>query len=255
MPKEPQEKIPSSQQRGVVVMFDVERAFGFIRPDGAKDGEEKDVFVHVRNVEGHKNLHPGQRVSYHLTRTDKGPAAINVQAGSVLGIPYLKYSLIGLGTALLLLFGLAFALDRPTSFALWLVMWVAALSLVTFGIYGYDKAQAQGSGPRVPEAVLHLLGSAGRHAGRLYRHAHVPPQDQQTVVSDRLLAHRCRAACGAGDPAADSFHPVVQPDDTKLSGRIHVRVPAILSPCPRVSVSPCLRVCGHTPRASRSAGS
>src|SRR5512136_299498 len=137
MPKETQEKIPSGQQRGVVVMFDGERAFGFIRPDGVKEGENKDVFVHVRNVEGHKSLHPGQRVSFHLTRTDKGPAAINVQAGSVLGIPYLKYSLIGLGTALLLLFGLASAMNRPTSFALWLVMWVSALSLVTFGIYGY----------------------------------------------------------------------------------------------------------------------
>jgi len=165
MPKETQEKIPSGQQRGVVVMFDAERGFGFIRPDGVKEEEEKDVFVHVRNVEGHKSLHPGQRVSFHLTRTDKGPAAINVQAGSVLGIPYLKYSLIGLGTALLLLFGLATALDRPTSFALWLVMWIAALSLVTFGIYGYDKAQAQNNGPRVPEAVLHLLGLLGGTPG------------------------------------------------------------------------------------------
>ena len=117
----------------------------------------------------------GRRVSYHLTRTDKGPAAINVQAGSVLGIPYLKYSLIGLGTALVLLFGLATALDRPTSFALWLVMWVAALSLVTFGIYGYDKAQAQGGGPRVPEVVLHLLGLLGGTPGafiamRMFHH-------------------------------------------------------------------------------------
>jgi uncharacterized membrane protein YsdA (DUF1294 family)/cold shock CspA family protein len=165
MPKETQEKIPSGQQRGVVVMFDAERGFGFIRPDGVKEEEEKDVFVHVRNVEGHKSLHPGQRVSFHLTRTDKGPAAINVQAGSVLGIPYLKYSLIGLGTALLLLFGLATALNRPTSFALWLVMWIAALSLVTFGIYGYDKAQAQNNGPRVPEVVLHLLGLLGGTPG------------------------------------------------------------------------------------------
>jgi uncharacterized membrane protein YsdA (DUF1294 family)/cold shock CspA family protein len=175
MPKKTQETIPSGQQRGVVVMFDATRGFGFLRPDGAKEGEEKDVFVHVRNVEGQKNLHPGQRVSYHVTRTDKGPAAINVQAGSVLGIPYLKYSLIGLGTALLLLFGLATALDRPTSFVLWLVMWVAALSLVTFGIYGYDKAQAQSSGPRVPEAVLHLLGLLGGTPGafiamRLFHH-------------------------------------------------------------------------------------
>ena len=175
MPKDTQEKIPSGQQRGVVVMFDATRGFGFVRPDGAKEGEEKDVFVHVRNVEGHKNLHPGQRVSYHVTRTDKGPAAINVQAGSVLGTPYLKYSLIGLGTALLLLFGLATALDRPTSFALWLVMWVGALSLVTFGVYGYDKAQAQGGGPRVPEAVLHLLGLLGGTPGafiamRMFHH-------------------------------------------------------------------------------------
>jgi uncharacterized membrane protein YsdA (DUF1294 family)/cold shock CspA family protein len=175
MPKEAQDKIPGGQQRGVVVMFDAERAFGFIRPDGAKEGEEKDVFVHVRNVEGHKNLHPGQRVSFHVTRTDKGPAAINVQAGSVLGIPYLKYSLIGLGTALLLLFGLASAMSRPTSFALWLVMWVGALSLVTFGIYGYDKAQAQGGGPRVPEVVLQLLGLLGGTPGafiamRMFHH-------------------------------------------------------------------------------------
>jgi uncharacterized membrane protein YsdA (DUF1294 family)/cold shock CspA family protein len=175
MPKETQEKIPSGQQRGVVVMFDAERGFGFIRPDGVKEEEEKDVFVHVRNVEGHKSLHPGQRVSFHLTRTDKGPAAINVQAGSVLGIPYLKYSLIGLGTALLLLFGLASAMNRPTSFALWLMMWVSALSLVTFGIYGYDKAQAQNNGPRVPEAVLHLLGLLGGTPGafiamRMFHH-------------------------------------------------------------------------------------
>jgi uncharacterized membrane protein YsdA (DUF1294 family)/cold shock CspA family protein len=185
MPKETLDKIPSGQQRGVVVMFDAERGFGFIRPDGVKEGEEKDVFVHVRNVEGHKNLHPGQRVSYHLTRTEKGPAAINVQAGSMFGIPYLKYSLIGLGTALLLLFGLATAVNRPTSFALWLVMWVGALSLVTFGIYGYDKAQAQNNGPRVPEAVLHLLGLLGGTPGafvamRMFHHK-TSKQSFQTV--------------------------------------------------------------------------
>jgi uncharacterized membrane protein YsdA (DUF1294 family)/cold shock CspA family protein len=185
MAKENQEKLPSDQQRGVVVMFDAERGFGFIRPDGAKEGEDKDVFVHVRNVEGHKALHPTQRVSYHVTRTDKGPAAINVQAGSVLGIPYLKYSLIGLGTALLLLFGLASAMNRPTSFALWLAMWVAALSLVTFGIYGYDKAQAQSGGPRVPEAVLHLLGLLGGTPGafiamRMFHHK-TSKQSFQTV--------------------------------------------------------------------------
>ncbi len=175
MTKQAQDKIPGGQQRGVVVMFDAERGFGFIRPDGAKEGEGKDVFVHVRNVVGRKTLHAGQRASYFVTRTDKGPAAINVQAGSVLGTPYLKYSLIGLGAALMLLFGLATALNQPGSLALWLALWVGALSLVTFGIYGYDKAQAQGGGPRVPEVVLHLLGALGGTLGafaamRLFRH-------------------------------------------------------------------------------------
>ena len=134
---------------------------------------------------GTRTCTQGRRVSYHLTRTDKGPAAINVQAGSVLGIPYLKYSLIGLGTALLLLFGLASAMNRPTSFALWLVMWVGALSLVTFGIYGYDKAQAQSGGPRVPEVVLHLLGLLGGTPGafiamRMFHHK-TSKQSFQTV--------------------------------------------------------------------------
>ncbi len=175
MSKEAQDKIPDGQQRGVVVMFDAERGFGFIRPDGVKEGEGKDVFVHVRNVVGRKTLHAGQRASFFVTRTDKGPAAINVQAGSVLGTPYLKYSLIGLGAALMLLFGLATALNQTSSLALWLAMWVGALSLVTFGIYGYDKAQAQGGGSRVPEVVLHLLGALGGTPGafaamRLFRH-------------------------------------------------------------------------------------
>ena len=64
-------------------------------------------------------------------------------------------------------------------------MWVAALSLVTFGIYGYDKAQAQSNGPRVPEAVLHLLGLLGGTPGafiamRMFHHK-TSKQSFQTV--------------------------------------------------------------------------
>jgi uncharacterized membrane protein YsdA (DUF1294 family)/cold shock CspA family protein len=158
-------KIPTAIQHGVVVKFDNERAFGFIRPDSAQGAVDQDVFVHVRNVEGRKNLHPGQRVSYRLTRTDKGLAAIDVHPGSVLGIPYLRFLLIGVGSAILLLIGLAFALDKPTSLALWLVLWVAALSIATFGVYGWDKSQAKAGGTRVPEVVLHLLDALGGSPG------------------------------------------------------------------------------------------
>jgi uncharacterized membrane protein YsdA (DUF1294 family)/cold shock CspA family protein len=157
--------IPSTEQHGVVVKWDADHGYGFIRPDGAKGTNDQDVFVHVRNVEGRRALTPGQGASYHLTRTDKGLAAINVRPGSVLGTPYLKFTLIGIGSALLLLVGLAFALDRPTSLALWLVMWVAALSIAAFGVYGYDKSQAQRGGGRVPEVVLWLLTALGGSPG------------------------------------------------------------------------------------------
>lgn len=54
-------------------------------------------------------------------------------------------------------------------------IWLASLSILTFLLYGYDKAQARLSGPRVPENVLHLLALAGGFpggwAGRLvFRH-------------------------------------------------------------------------------------
>lgn len=41
----------------------------------------------------------------------------------------------------------------------------AALSLVTFATYAWDKFQAQRGGRRVPEARLHLLGLAGGFPG------------------------------------------------------------------------------------------
>ena len=165
MAKDVQDKVPSDQQHGVVVMFDADRGFGFIRPDGAKEGDDKDVFVHVRNVIGRQNLHPGQGASYYLTRTDKGLAAIKVEPGSVLGTPYLKYSLIGIVSALLVLLVLTMVLKQFLSPALWVAMWVIALSLATFGIYGFDKARAQSGGGRVPEVVLHLLGLLGGTPG------------------------------------------------------------------------------------------
>jgi uncharacterized membrane protein YsdA (DUF1294 family)/cold shock CspA family protein len=163
-------KIPSAQQRGVVVKFDAERGFGFIRPDDAAGAADRDVFVHVRNVPGRRALHPGQRVAYHLARTDRGLAAVNVQVetGLLSGLArslYARFILIGLGSALLLLFGLAAALDRPTSLALWLAMWVVAMSAATYGIYRYDKAMAEARKARVPEAVLHLLSALGGSPG------------------------------------------------------------------------------------------
>jgi uncharacterized membrane protein YsdA (DUF1294 family) len=54
-------------------------------------------------------------------------------------------------------------------------IWLAALSIITFLVYGFDKARASRNGWRVPEATLHILALAGGFPGgwagrRVFRH-------------------------------------------------------------------------------------
>lgn len=160
-----QEKLPASTQHGFVVMVNPREGYGFIRPDSARREENRDVHFSLRQVEGRKRVRAGQAVSYYLTRTEKGTTAIKVQPGSVFSIPYLKFLLVGVVSALLLLVGLVVVLDQPQSLPVWLALWVAAFSIATYGVYAYDKSQAQADGLRVPEAVLHLLGALGGTPG------------------------------------------------------------------------------------------
>jgi CspA family cold shock protein len=63
---------------GIVKWFDASKGFGFISPeDGAKD-----VFVHHSAIsgDGYKTLAEGQRVSFEVQDSAKGPAAKNVVA-------------------------------------------------------------------------------------------------------------------------------------------------------------------------------
>lgn len=45
------------------------------------------------------------------------------------------------------------------------LIWISAVSLVTFILYGYDKSQAKMGGMRVPEIVLHGLALTGGFLG------------------------------------------------------------------------------------------
>ena len=59
---------------GTVKFFNDGKGFGFITPD---DGG-KDVFVHVKGLMC-DSINEGDKVSYDLESTDKGPSAINVR--------------------------------------------------------------------------------------------------------------------------------------------------------------------------------
>ena len=160
---QPQCPTPSS----IASIVQVEYGKGlWLHPPRSGEGHDRSGCVRARaQRRGPARLTPGQGASYHLTRTDKGLAAINVRPGSVLGTPYLKYTLIGIGSALLLLLGFVVVLPQSASLALWLALWVAALSIAAFGVYGYDKGQAQRGGGRVPEVVLWLLAALGGSPG------------------------------------------------------------------------------------------
>lgn len=65
------------REQGEVKWFNSGKGFGFITKD---DGEE--IFVHFRAIrgEGRRSLKDGQRVSFVVANTDKGPQAEDVTA-------------------------------------------------------------------------------------------------------------------------------------------------------------------------------
>ena len=58
---------------GTVKFFNQSKGFGFITPESG----EKDVFVHANNIID--NISDGDKVSFDLESTEKGPSAINVR--------------------------------------------------------------------------------------------------------------------------------------------------------------------------------
>lgn len=62
---------------GTVKWFNAEKGYGFITTDGGED-----VFVHFSAIQadGYKSLNEGQRVSFDVASSDRGPQAENVVA-------------------------------------------------------------------------------------------------------------------------------------------------------------------------------
>ena len=66
------------REEGEVKWFNVSKGFGFIRRDN-----EEEIFVHFRSIRskhpGRRGLRDGQRVTYVVVNSDKGPQAEDVE--------------------------------------------------------------------------------------------------------------------------------------------------------------------------------
>lgn len=69
------EATDEGREQGAVKWFNANKGFGFIVRD---NGEE--IFVHFRNIrgEGRRSLRDGERVSFSIEETEKGPQAEDV---------------------------------------------------------------------------------------------------------------------------------------------------------------------------------
>jgi uncharacterized membrane protein YsdA (DUF1294 family)/cold shock CspA family protein len=143
-------------QTGVVVTFDKDHGFGFIR---SREFAE-DVFVHARVVEGGRMLRAGERVRFAAEPSERGPRAVRVEprrhAPAVTLAPDLAAALgvaAGLlAAALILHFGLAWP---------WAWAWLGAVNPATFAAFALDKRRAILGARRIPERALLALALLG----------------------------------------------------------------------------------------------
>ena len=158
------------RHQGKIAKWNDERGFGFISPS---EGEGS-VFVHISSFpRSDRRPSVNEAVSYTLAFDSHGrPQANTVRfivgprsASSMRPIPRAGIA-VPIAFALSFLVGLAALAAVGWLDMSWLALYYGA-SIITHGVYAWDKTAAQNADRRIPESMLHLMSLVGGWPGAL----------------------------------------------------------------------------------------
>jgi uncharacterized membrane protein YsdA (DUF1294 family)/cold shock CspA family protein len=147
--------------KGKITSWNDEKGFGFITPLAGG----KQIFIHISAL-SNRNRRPelNEVVTYSVSSDKQGrPRAANA---TLAGEKLIKKARKKSNTAAIL-FAVLFLVAVAGSLSNYLLVGYAALSLVTFFAYAFDKSAAQRGAWRTSEGTLLLLGLAGGWPGAL----------------------------------------------------------------------------------------
>lgn len=154
------------RKKGVVFLWNKEKAFGFIEPKGGG----KVIFAHISSFQNRKRTPVvGEEILYKLTTDKKGrPCAsdIGYKGDSKVSRKPRKNIAIGLLVIPVYLSWLLTDLSDH-EFLMPLLFWHALVSAITYIAFAKDKRAAQKQEWRTPELVLHALSLFGGWPGAI----------------------------------------------------------------------------------------
>jgi len=185
--------VAATPRTGKVVEWNADKAFGYLDSDG------KRVFLHLKEFEQRpRGLSPGDEVRFIAGQDARGrPCAKSAVVVRQQARP-IRFSLWQAVALLAMLVLPVLALMVSGLPPVFLAVYPAGISLLTFLLYLHDKRQARSGGWRTPESTLHLCELAGGWAAaylaqRLFRHK-TAKGSYRLVFWTIVLVHQAAAA-------------------------------------------------------------